>query len=173
MVDQPTKPPASKAGAIAAICGAAALVCIPLVAPSEGEKLKPYRDPAHIVTWCYGETQGKPKDRYTDAECKNLLQNRLARDYAPAIAKCLPQLADEKRIKTFAAFLDAAYNAGPRAVCKSRMARSVKAGNWVGACNGFYGWYTTATDRRTGRHIQLRGLEIRRENEAKLCRSGL
>lgn len=162
-----------KVSGATAICIAAAGACISLTRTSEGEKLAPYRDPAHIVTWCYGETQGKPKDRYTSGECAALLENRLARDYAPRIAQCLPQVADERRIKVFAALLDAAYNAGPVAVCNSRMARSIRAKDWVGGCNGFYGWYATARDRRTGQRIQLRGLVIRRQKEAALCLQGL
>lgn len=174
----PPPPPverrAEKSGAgIAAIIAAAVLVCIPLTATSEGERLRPYRDPAHIVTWCDGETQGRPKGAYSSAECRAMLQNRLARDYAPGIAECLPQLADPRRIKIFAAFLDASYNAGIAAVCKSRMAASVRAGRLEQACAGFIGWYVTARDRRTGARIQLRGLVIRRAREAALCREGV
>jgi GH24 family phage-related lysozyme (muramidase) len=99
------------------------------------------------------------------------LRRRLAEDYAPRIAACIPELND-RRVKVFGALLDAAYNAGPVAVCNSRMARSIHAGDWAGACNGFYGWYATARDRRTGKRIQLRGLEIRRQKEAALCRQG-
>lgn len=162
-----------KTGGVAAICIAAAGVCLPLTKSSEGERLAPYRDPAHIVTWCYGETQGPHKDRYSSGECAALLENRLARDYAPKIAACVPQAATEQRIKVFSALLDAAYNAGSAAVCKSRMARSIRAGDWRGGCNGFYGWYATARDRRTGRRVQLPGLVARRAKEAQLCFAGL
>jgi GH24 family phage-related lysozyme (muramidase) len=72
----------------------------------------------------------------------------------------------------FAAFLDAAYNAGPGGVCNSRMARSVHAGHLIQACDGFYGWRTTARNRRTGERIQLPGLVSRREQEARLCMEG-
>lgn len=167
------KPPTRNKAAIAAVCAGAAIACLPLTRTSEGERLRPYRDPAHIVTWCYGETVGEPKSLYTETECATMLQNRLARDYAPKIAACLPELANERRIKAFAAFLDASYNAGPAAVCKSRMAVSVHAGNWGRACAGFYGWRATAHDRRTGALLHLRGLEIRREKEAALCREGI
>lgn len=179
-----------KAGGIAALCAAAALACLPLTKGSEGERLKPYRDPAHIVTWCYGETQGTPKAAYTSAECASLLQNRLASAYAPKIAACLPQVADEKRIKVFAALLDAAYNAGPLSVCSSPMAFEIRAGQWANACNAFNNWFTTARYRgpvhsaaamqRAGWkwingawRKRLPGLVIRRAKEAALCREGL
>jgi lysozyme len=134
---------------------------------------KPYLDPAHILTVCYGETQGIDQAKiYSNDECAIRLRKRLAEDYAPRIIACLPELT-ERRIKVFGALLDAAYNAGPVAVCNSRMARSIHAGDWAGSCNGFYGWYATARDRRTGKRIQLRGLEIRRQKEAALCREGV
>jgi lysozyme len=165
--------PPSRAGSIAALCGAAALVCIPLTQSSEGVRVKPYLDPAHILTVCYGETQHiDPSKIYATDECAVMLRKRLANDYAPRILACLPELNDQRRIKVFGALLDAAYNAGAVAVCNSRMARSIHAGNWVGGCNGFYGWYTTARDRRTGQRIQLKGLTIRRGKEAELCMAG-
>jgi lysozyme len=162
-----------KAGGIAAICIAAATACLSLTQSSEGLRNKAYLDPAHILTVCYGETEGiDPARIYSTDECAAKLRHRLAADYAPAIAKCLPQVAVESRIKVFGALLDAAYNAGPVAVCQSRMARAVKAGDWAGTCENFYGWYTTARDRRTGVRFQLKGLVIRRQKEAALCREG-
>jgi lysozyme len=165
--------PNRAAGGIGALCIAAAAACIALTQSSEGLRNKPYLDPAHILTVCYGETHGIDQAKiYSNDECAARLRQRLAEDYAPRIAACLPEL-NERRIKVFGALLDAAYNAGPVAVCNSRMARSIHAGDWAGACNGFYGWYATARDRRTGKRIQLRGLEIRRQKEAALCREGL
>jgi GH24 family phage-related lysozyme (muramidase) len=193
--EQPLAPkpgitPGQKAGGIAAACVAAAAACLSLTQHSEGERLKPYRDPANIVTWCYGETQGSPKAAYTQSECAALLQGRLASTYAPKIAACLPELADQKRINVFAAFLDASYNAGTAAVCSSPMARAVHSGDWDGACLDFNGWYVTARYRgtphsaaamqRAGWHWiagawrkTLPGLVTRRAKESQLCRSGL
>jgi lysozyme len=152
------------------LCAAAALVCLPLTQASEGLRNKPYLDPAHILTVCYGETQGiDPAKIYSNDECAVRLRQRLAQDYAPRILACLPELNDERRLKVFGALLDAAYNAGPVAVCNSRMARSIHAGDWRGACNGFYGWYTTALNRKTGVRIKLQGLVTRRAKEAALC----
>lgn len=174
---EPKPPPTGgqKAGiGIAAICAAAAAICLPLVQSSEGLKNKAYLDPAHILTVCYGETKNvDPAKIYSNDECAAKLRTRLANDYAPAIAKCLPQVANEQRIKVFGALLDAAYNAGPVAICNSRMAVAIKAGQWHQGCKLFDGWYTTARDRRTGKRIQLKGLVIRRQNEMKLCYQGV
>jgi lysozyme len=155
------------AAAIAAACA----VCLPLTQTKEGLELKPYKDPAAIVTWCYGETEGKPLAIYTKDQCGNLLRERMARDYAPKLLapSCLPQLAEPERRHEFAALIDASYNAGPVAVCKSPMVQRMRADNWVGGCNAFEGWYTTARNRKTGQRIQLRGLVIRRQDEKRLC----
>jgi lysozyme len=168
-------PPRKRSKAeIAAICATAAALCAPLTMRSEGVRLKPYLDPAHVLTVCYGETHNiDPALIYSANQCTTMLRKRLAEDYAPRILQCLPELWDQQHIKVFGALLDAAYNAGSVAVCRSRMAVSIHAGNWGAACDGFYGWYTTATDRRTGQHIKLKGLVTRRAKEAVLCSEGV
>jgi lysozyme len=162
-----------KLGGVAAICAAAAAVCLPLTQKSEGLRNKPYLDPANILTVCFGETEGIEARIYSTDECAVKLRHRLATDYAPRIAACLPQVATQQRIKVFGALLDAAYNAGPVAVCSSRMAQSIKAGQWRQACDGFRGWYVTARNRKTGQRILLKGLVTRREAERSLCLEGL
>lgn len=182
---------------VAAICAAAAMVCVPLTKVSEGSRLAPYRDPANIVTWCYGETHGPYKDRYTDAECVALLKSRLAATYAPKVIECLPELADRSRINVFAAMLDAAYNAGPVAVCLSPMATAIRGDDIKGACSALiapytvegmrtHGWFTTARYRGPAKSMEAMrragwtwtgknwrkefpGLVTRRIKEAKLC----
>jgi lysozyme len=170
---QPPKPPkdAGSRSGTAAIIAAACLVCLPLTQVKEGLSLKPYKDPAAIVTWCYGETEGKPLAIYTKDQCGNLLRERMGRDYAPKLLRpdCLPQLAAPERRNEFAALIDASYNAGPVAVCKSRMVQLMRVGQWVAGCKAFDGWYTTARNRQTGQRIQLRGLVIRRQDEVRLC----
>jgi lysozyme len=178
-----------RVGGASAICVAAAAACLQLTRSSEGERLRPYRDPANIVTWCYGETQGRPQARYTSDQCAALLDQRLARDYAPKIVGCMPELADQRRVKVFAALLDAAYNAGPGAVCSSPMKAYVRAGQFSAACAAFYDWFTTARyrgkpqpaaamirsgwqwDGRAWRKT-LPGLVTRRSKEARLCMDG-
>lgn len=169
-----TRPTKRQSAQAAALCAAAAATCVVLTQGSEGLRHKAYLDPAHILTVCYGETHGiDPAKIYSTDQCAELLRRKLASEYAPPILDCIPQLAEPQRVKVFGALLDAAYNAGPGAVCSSRMARSIKAGMWVTGCKGFYGWRATAHDRRTGKVIQLRGLTIRRAKEATMCREGL
>jgi lysozyme len=92
-----------------------------------------------------------------------LLKDRQAADYAPAVLKCVPGFADQRRRYAFAASIDAAYNAGTSAFCRSRMARSFNAGKWKAGCEGFRGWYVLAGGKK------LPGLARRREAERSLC----
>lgn len=161
-------------GTVVVACSAAAAACIALTQGSEGFVSKAKPDPVGIPTGCFGETEDIDLGRiYSRDECVVKLRRRLATSYAPKIAACLPAVTEERRVNVFAALLDAAYNAGPVTVCNSRMARSIRADDWSAGCNGFYGWFTTARDRRTGRRVQFKGLVVRREKEAALCRSGL
>jgi lysozyme len=163
---EPAPPPKRPlAGAIAA----AVLVSGGVTASFEGLRTKPYYDPAHIQTVCYGETE-RAMRAYTPAECLALLKDRQAADYAPAIAKCVPGFAEERHRYAFAASIDAAYNAGIAALCRSRMARAFNAGAWADGCQLFSGWYATA--RINGKSTPLRGLQRRREAERALCLKG-
>lgn len=173
MADQPASKPLTRAQKLA-ICAAAAAVCTPLTQQSEGVVHKAAPDPAHILSVCYGDRYDiDPAKIYSTDECAVRLRRKLATVYAPPVLDCLPQLADPRRSKVFGALLDAAYNAGPHGVCESRMARLIRAGDWVDGCKGFYGWRATALDRRTHQRIALRGLVLRRAKEAQLCLAGL
>lgn len=151
---------------VAAAIAAACVVVAPFTASFEGEVKHPYRDPAGILTWCYGQTQGKPELVYTHSQCGDMLRKDLTTKYAPKVIACMPQLQAVERRNMFAALIDASYNAGPGAVCKSRMAIAVRAGRWVAACNAFPGWYVTARGRR------FPGLVRRRLAEKALCLRG-
>lgn len=153
----PRTPP--KAPALIAL---AVLISVPLTASFEGLRLKPYPDPGNpkLMSVCYGETE-RPLRLYTADECKVLLQARQEQDYAPAVLKCVPALANRRH--AFAASIDFAYNAGTKAFCNSRMARAFKAGDWDAGCNGFENYYVTAKGKR------LKGLVRRRVAERSLC----
>jgi lysozyme len=193
-------PPKTPPKAPAFVAAAVLLATTALTIPSEGTRLRPYWDPAHIRTVCNGETKGVQERAYSAAECQILLEQRMARDYAPAIERCAPQVANDRRLKIFAALLDASYNAGTAAVCSSPMVARIKAGDLAGACGAFTakirvgpivadGWFVTARYRgkpqpahamsRAGWHWtgkswikQLGGLVTRRGKEARLCLQG-
>lgn len=168
-----TKPALAGVVAIAIMAAAAA----PIAERWEGFAAKPYLDPAKIRTFCYGETDLAKliaNHVYDRTECGQLLRDRLAADYAPALLRCLPELkANAVRARFVGgALLDASYNAGPAAVCKSPMAAHVRAGRISAACEALPGWYVTARNRKTGQRIRLAGLVNRRNDERRHCMMG-
>jgi lysozyme len=148
---------------------AAVGVASTLTEPSEGLRLRPYYDPAMIRSYCFGETENVEERLYSKEECASRLRARMARDYAPAILGCVPAFADPKRRNAFAASIDASYNAGSLAFCRSPMAKAFNAGRWTEGCAAFKGWYVSARNRRTGVRTVLPGLVKRRNAEAALC----
>lgn len=151
-------------GRLAALVGAsAATALIATVGAWEGKSNVPYRDVVGVLTWCYGETQGRPKARYTDAECKAMLEDRLA-DYAGPVLERNPELRGHDPQVVAAASL--AYNIGVANYRKSSVARLFSAGRWREACDAFLKW-----NRAGGREIK--GLTNRRMAERKICLKGL
>jgi lysozyme len=160
---------AQRAGIAAASIALAVTVCAPLTIESEGVRTRPYLDPVHVRTVCYGETSGIEDRIYSKDECAALLRARLAGSYAPRLVGCMPGLVDQPHPRrAFAALLDASYNAGPKAVC-GHFARTFNAGRIIATCKALPGWYVTARDRETGAVRRLKGLEERRRRESQLC----
>lgn len=158
--------PAKTAGGLAAIA-AATLAVAPFVTHNEGERDRPYYDQGHVKTVCIGETQNVEDRIYSHTECAEMLRRRLANDYAPVILNCVPAFIDPKRRQQFIASIDASYNAGAAAFCRSPMARAFNAGLWAKGCDGFVSWRATINGKPS------RGLRNRREAERLLCRKGL
>jgi lysozyme len=175
-------------GQLAACIAAACAVAAPIAAKWEGYSPKVYRDPANIQTYCFGETEHVDPSRiYSKDECATLLRQRMARDYAPHIAACLPEIAPNRFI--FGALLDSSYNAGWAGVCTSPMAALIKVGQLAKACNAMPHWYVTARYRGAARPAaamqkagwywtgsswrkKFQGLVNRRNDEKAVCLKG-
>jgi lysozyme len=147
----------------AGLAGATLTACAAFVGDFEGLYTKTYLDPVGIPTVCYGETEGvKMGDRYTPAQCLEMLKAKLPR-YWGEIANCIgADLADSLPDTRKIAFTSFAYNVGSGAFCRSTLLRRLKEGQTVAACNELLKW------NRAGRKI-FRGLERRRQAERKLC----
>lgn len=146
----------------------AAVVAATIPFTTSFERIVPhaYRDPAGVSTECIGETRNVLWGvTFTRAQCQAMLANRLTKDYAPQILKCVPALAT--RPSAFEAALDASYNAGTSAFCRSPMAKAFNAGGWTEGCARFIGWRVTA------RGQIMPGLIVRRRDEAATCVKGL
>jgi len=135
---------------------------IPLVEHWEGKRNDPYRDIGGKLTWCYGETAGTPKARYTDAECSAMLERSLT-SHARGVLVCIPEAAP---LETKAAFVSFGYNVGVSAACSSRAAKRLRAGDVVGACNALLNWVYVGKRR-------VQGLVNRRTAERALCLKGV
>lgn len=150
----------------AGLTAATLTACAAFVGDFEGLYTKAYLDPIGVPTICFGETEGvKMGDRYTPAQCSQMLQAKLPR-YWSEIAACMgADLADSLPDTRKIALTSFAYNVGSGAFCRSTLLKRLKAGNTVGACNELLKW------NRAGRKI-FRGLERRRQAERKLCLQG-
>jgi lysozyme len=143
----------------------------------EGTTLVAKRDAigtGHPMEYCHGQTDEfgtvKAGTRFTPAQCKDLLAKSLPK-YLTPLQACVKV---ELPVKTMAALLDAAYNAGPAAVCRSPMVKKMNAGDIRGGCHAFKGWYVRSDGKeRRGLVARRSGLPgDKRVNEMQLCLEG-
>ncbi len=159
---------AAGTGAVGAIALMAAILT-PYTSHWEGTKLVPYKGIDKKWTVCTGETRVEMR-LYTSTECNGLLQKAIVSDFAPPVLKCVPTLSEN--VYAFASLVDAAYNAGPAAACRSPMAKFFLVRNWRAGCEAFAGWYVTVN------RVPVRGLANRRSidkawSERSLCLKGV
>ncbi|ODA67691.1 Lysozyme RrrD [Methyloligella halotolerans] len=128
-----------------------------LTEPWEGKRNLAYYDYlGRTWTYGFGETRGVKKGDYcSDAECSRMLYERLEKDYHQPLQRCVDNF-DTLPIGLQASMLDAAYNVGVGAICKSTAARRARAKDYRGACNALT-WFNKAGGR------VVRGLKLRRE----------
>lgn len=160
--------PKKAAGTAAGATAGLMLATAAFVGPWEGERTEAYLDriaSPPVWTVCYGETRGVgPGDRYTPAQCQQMLMDALSDFYRP-LAGCipaLPQQADGVQV----ALTSWAYNVGVGAACGSTLARLANSGDWRGACDQLPRW-----NKAGGRVV--RGLVNRRAAEQALCLSSI
>lgn len=143
----------------------------------------PYKDGGGVVTWCYGQTIGKPKAKYTVAECDADLL-KMTNEYMRAVA---PYLRPDTPDSVVAAFTSTAINIGKTGWRGSQFTHSyieapymqhLRSGNWPAACNAleapWKGKHGIARGyKATINGYPSKGLGNRRHSDAELCRSGL
>lgn len=153
-----------KVGAVASAAVIAGTVAF--LKPWEGFEPKPYRDIVGVVTWCYGETEGRAKASYSEQECSSLLAARIQDYYGPISACWGPEVEARMTDNMRVAFTSAAYNFGTGAFCKSSMVRLLKEGEYAAACEALMMYV------RAGGRV-VKGLVNRRNAERKLCLKGV
>jgi lysozyme len=154
--------PGKRKTLVALVGATAAASLFGMVAGWEGKKNDPYKDIVGVWTVCYGETEG-PMRRFTDAECRAKLEDRLV-DYAGPVLARNPELKGHDNQVVAASSLT--YNIGAANYDKSTVAKRFSAGDWKGACDAFLMW-----NRAGGRVVK--GLDNRRRAERAVCLTGL
>ena len=152
-------------GRLAALLGApAAAALMATIALWEGYEPTGYRDLVGVPTACWGYTADVEVGRtYDHAECEARLE-RQALAHVEPVLRCTPGLAGRPDQLIAAGSL--AYNIGPRAYCRSTVARRFNAGDLKGGCDAFLMW-----NKAGGRVV--RGLANRRRHEREICLRGL
>lgn len=171
---------ASSKSKLAAAAGVAALaIAAKFVPPHEGRSLIAFLDPIGKPTICEGWTRGvKLGDVATDAQCDELTLRGL-READSIFVRWVPEsVRASLPASAYAAFLSFIYNVGPggkgvkdgfvwlKSGRHSTMLLRLQAGDVAGACRQLPSWASAAGKK-------LRGLEIRRAEEMKLCLSEL
>lgn len=147
---------------------AALAAAVSLAIPAEGLRQYAYRDPVGILTVCYGETNGVQMRKYSEQECRAMLDQSMLKAI-DEVNRCQPNLPEN----VLAAFGDAAYNIGSKVACdvnKSTAARLLKAKDYKGACSQLIRWNKATV---AGNLVELPGLTKRREKERQVCLTGL
>ncbi len=162
MIEPARRNPAPAAAAAAALAAGAMLLATTLIERWEGTRLSPYRDIVGVWTVCTGETRAAMR-RYTQEECRALLETAIRSTYGAGVLACVPAL--DRRPRPLAAAISLAYNIGVTAFCRSTVARKFRAGDWRAGCDAFLLW-----NRAGGRVIP--GLVERRRSERTLCLEG-
>ena len=153
---------------ISAATAAAIYIAAPLIELVEGVENKPYMDIAGIPTVCSGITGpdvvlGKT---YSNRECRNLLEKHI-QIHANYVQDAVTYpIAPE----TMAALISFSYNVGGSAMRKSTAVKLINQGKIEQGCKALGMWNKA---RINGKLKVVKGLVNRRNEEIKLCLSGL
>lgn len=131
-----------------------------LVAPNEGFRANTYLDPVGIATICYGHTgpEVKPGQKKTEEQCLDNFAEDLeeAEQGVDRVIK-VPLNTYQK-----AALISFTYNVGEGNLRTSTLAKQFNARQYTAGCDSLLGWVYANKKK-------LPGLEVRREQERKMC----
>lgn len=153
---------------ISAATAAAIYIAAPIIELVEGVEYRPYMDIAGIPTVCSGVTGpdviwGK---KYSASECRNLLEKHIQIHGKYVQDAVTYPIAPETR----AALISFSYNVGGSAMRKSTAVRLINQGKIEQGCKALSYWNKA---RVNGKLKVVKGLVNRRNEEIKLCLSGV
>lgn len=183
MTDAKPRPIINKHSVGGAAAGAIIACCVVFTPLWEGTDYVARPDmvgTGHPITWCHGQTNAdrdaahkvKAGQRFTKEECDAELAKSLPA-YLDPVSKCVRVPVP---VKSMAAAVDAAYNAGPARVCQSPMVAAFNRGNIRDGCNAFDGWIVRGDGHVLPGLIARRSGELhgdKRKSERALCLDGL
>lgn len=164
---QVTKKAAIGGGLIAA----ALLIASPFIGDHEGDRLESYEDVAGVWTICEGITGPNitPGVKMTEEQCAALNKSEIGQ----FMTKVAQHLTVTLSAETLAAHTSFAYNVGITGYISSKALKDTNAGKIAKGCKDMGNWYTAGgIDCRT-RDSGCYGLVARRNDEIKLCLSGI
>lgn len=153
---------------ISAATAAAIYISAPLIELVEGVEYRPYMDIAGTPTVCSGITGpdvvwGK---KYTKSECRNLLEKHIEIHGKHVQDAVKYPISPETR----AALISFSYNVGGRAMRNSTAIRLINQGKVEQGCKALGLWNKATIN---GKKVVVKGLVNRRNEEIKLCLSGI
>lgn len=139
-----------------------------IIGNAEGCRRDPYKCPADVLTVGVGSTEASgesidPHKIYTDIEIAKRWKNDIV-----IAERCVNRFANGKQMpqSVFDSVVSIVFNVGCGALSHSTLFRKANIQDWQGVCNEFPRWVYAGGKK-------LRGLEIRREKERKLCLTDL
>lgn len=153
---------------ISAATAAAIYIAAPIIELVEGVEYRPYMDIAGIPTVCSGVTGpdvvwGK---KYSARECRKLLEKHIQIHGKYVQDAVTYPISPETR----AALISFSYNVGGSAMRKSTAVRLINQGKIEEGCKALAYWNKA---RVNGKLKVVKGLVNRRNEEIKLCLSGV
>lgn len=153
---------------VGAATAAAIYIAAPLIELVEGVENRPYIDIAGVKTVCAGITGSEVVwgKTYSNRECLNLLEKHIKIHGKHVQDAVTYPIAPQTR----AALISFSYNVGGSAMRKSTAVKLINQGKVEQGCKAL-GMWTKATVN--GKKVVVKGLVNRRNEEIKLCLSGL
>ena len=139
-----------------------------LIKGFEGLRLDAYQDSAGVWTIGYGSTRYandlpvKKGDRLLNKECADDLFEHTLAPYEAVVTRCVKVPLTQDQFNSLVSF---SYNEGAGALPVSHLLVKLNANDYKGAGEEFLKW-DKITDPKTGQHVVLDDLVIRRKKEA-------
>jgi GH24 family phage-related lysozyme (muramidase) len=173
-MNSPAKTPQKPKTFLGVALVAVLAISVPFAARWEGDGRTAYFDRiGNVITWCFGQTGPSVAvgQRFTQEYCDQLLVRSQSK-YAERIDACI---VPGRPVSPFEAamILDLGYNAGVSAVCRSTLARQLRAGaSKETTCPQLMRWvWSSGKDCRDPKN-KCSGLPMRRSEALNICLKG-